>query len=58
MKKVFLVGKRAEVENTLARLVRDNYGDSAVEYLVGRLSSVIDDNQLQVLIDNERKTNG
>jgi len=49
---------RTEAENTLARLVRDNYGDNAVEYLVGRLSSVIDESQLKVLIDYEVSVNG
>jgi hypothetical protein len=45
-------------ENTLAKLVRDNYGDNAVEYLIGRLTSVIDERQLKVLIDYERGVNG
>jgi hypothetical protein len=42
-------------ENNLVRLVRNNYGDSAIEYLVGRLTSVINENQLKVLIDYEKK---
>ena len=45
-------------ENTLARLVKENYGGSAVEYLVGRLSSVITESQLKVLIDYEKGVNG
>ena len=45
-------------ENTLAKLVRKNYGDNAVEYLVGRLSSVINESQLKVLIDYEKGVNG
>jgi hypothetical protein len=56
-KAVFL-RKGVEAENTLARLVKDNYGDSAVEYLVGRLSSVITESQLKVLIDYEKGVNG
>ena len=51
----FLVGKKAEAENTLARLVKENYGSTGtgVEYLVARLSSVITESQLKVLIDRE-----
>ncbi len=45
-------------ENTLAKLVRANYGDNAVEYLVGRLSSVVTESQLKVLIDYEKGVNG
>ena len=45
-------------EYTLAKLVRKNYGDNAVEYLVGRLSSVINESQLKVLIDYEKGLNG
>ena len=44
-------------ENNLAKLVRDNYKDNAVEYLIGRLTSVINENQLKVLIDYERANN-
>ena len=47
-----------EAEKTLARLVKDNYGGSAVEYLVARLSSVVTESQLKVLIDYERGVNG
>ena len=43
---------------TLAKLVRDNYGKNAVEYLVGRLTSVITEKQLKVLIDYEKGVNG
>jgi hypothetical protein len=39
-------------------LVRDNYGKNAVEYLIGRLTSVIDERQLKVLIDYEKGKNG
>ena len=45
-------------EYTLAKLVRANYGDNAVEYLIGRLSSVITESQLKVLIDYEKGLNG
>ena len=38
-------------ENTLVKLVRDNYGDNAVEYLVGRLSSVITESQLRIITE-------
>lgn len=46
------------MEYTLAKLVRKNYGENAVEYLVGRLSSVINESQLKVLIDYEKGVNG
>lgn len=45
-------------EYTLAKLVRKNYGDTGIEYLVGRLSSVITESQLKVLIDYEKGVNG
>ena len=45
-------------EYTLAKLVRANYGDNAVEYLVGRLSSVVTESQLKVLIDYEKGVDG
>ena len=41
--------------SNLVKLVRDNYGENAVEYLVGRLASVINENQLRVLIDYEEE---
>lgn len=53
--------KEVELEytvETLARLVRDNYGKNAVEYLVGRLTSVITEKQLKALIDYEKGSNG
>jgi hypothetical protein len=46
--------KEVELEytvNNLVKLTRDQYGDHATEYLAGRLSSVITDNQMKVLID-------
>ena len=43
---------------TLAKLVRDNYGKNAVEYLVGRLTSVVNESQLKALIDYEKGVNG
>jgi len=52
--------KEMELEytaNNLVKLVKDNYKDNAVEYLVGRLISVINENQLKVLIDYERESN-
>ena len=45
-------------ENNLAKLIRKNYGDTGIEYLVGRLSSVITESQLKVLIDYEKGVNG
>ena len=53
--------KEVELEytaNTLVKLVKDNYGKNAVEYLVGRLTSVITEKQLKVLIDYEKGVNG
>jgi hypothetical protein len=43
--------------NNLVKLVRDNYGDNAIEYLVGRLTSVVNESQLKVLIDHEKERN-
>ncbi len=40
----------AELCNDVARLVRHNFGDNAVEALVGLLSTVVSDAQLQALI--------
>jgi hypothetical protein len=57
MSSVFL-RKGMEAEKTLAQLVKDNYGDTAVEYLVARLSSVVNESQLNVLIEHERKKHG
>ena len=45
-------------EYTLAKLIRKNYGDTGIEYLVGRLSSFITESQLKVLIDYEKGVNG
>ena len=50
--------KEAELEytaNNLAKLVKDNHGDNAIEYLVGRLTSVVNEKQLKVLIDYEKE---
>ena len=41
----------AAKENELASLVRAVWGDNAVEYLVGALSSVVTESQLDVLIN-------
>ena len=43
--------KIAELENELAKVMRDKWGDNAVEALVGALSSVIRVDQLKVLIE-------
>ena len=41
----------AEKGNKLASLSRSVWGDSAVEFLVGALSSVVSEQQLDILID-------
>jgi len=38
--------------NNLVKLSREKWGDNAVEYLAGRLESVITINQMMVLIDS------
>jgi hypothetical protein len=38
--------------NNLVKLSRERWGDNAVEYLAGRLESVITINQMMVLIDS------
>jgi len=40
-----------EKENHLASLARSVWGDSAVEFLVGALASVVSEQQLDTLID-------
>lgn len=47
---------RPEKENELALLVRDKWGDNAVEFLVGTLSSVITDSQLDRLVNHLSST--
>ena len=42
--------ERAERENELAELVRDLWGDNSVEFLIGTLSSVVTESQLDALI--------
>ena len=37
-------------ENELAELVRDLWGDNSVEFLIGTLSSVVTESQLDALI--------
>ena len=47
--------KPIELEYTaskLAELAREVWGDNAVEYLAARLTTVVNDNQLKVLIDS------
>jgi len=44
------MSNRVELENKIAQLTRSNYPETGVEYLVGRLSSLCTDNQLEVLI--------
>jgi len=43
--------RSVEQENELASLVRLVWGDGAVEYLVGLLSSVVSEKQLDTLIE-------
>ena len=43
--------KQAELINDVARLARHNFGDNAVEALVGLLSTVATDAQLRVLVE-------
>lgn len=42
-------------ENEITRLVRTGWGESAVEYLVGCLSSLCSEDQLDTLIVKLRK---
>jgi hypothetical protein len=44
------MSNRIELENKITALVRTNYSETGIEYLVGRLSSLCTDNQLTVLI--------
>jgi hypothetical protein len=41
--------------NEISRLVRAGWGDNAVEYLVGLLSSLCSEDQLDVLITKLKK---
>lgn len=43
-----------EKENELARLARNVYGENAVEFLVGALSSVASENQIETLLTKLR----
>lgn len=45
---------REQLEVALAESVRDKWGDNAVEYLVGALSSVITTEQLTVLVESNK----
>jgi len=47
---------RIELENRLAYLVRENWNEEAVEYLVGTLSSITTEQQLAVLIAKEEES--
>lgn len=40
----------SEKENELARLARTVWGDNAVEFLVGALSSVVSESQFDALV--------
>jgi len=46
-----------EKENELARLARNVYGENAVEFLVGALSSVTNENQIETLLTKLRSIN-
>ena len=41
----------AELLNEISRLARQNWGDNAVEALVGLLSTVVTDTQLRALVE-------
>jgi hypothetical protein len=41
----------AELLNDITKLARQNFGDNAVEALVGLLSTVVTDAQLRVLVE-------
>ena len=43
--------------NNLVKLSREKWGDNAVEYLAGRLESVITYKQMKVLIDSLKDDN-
>lgn len=45
---------REQLEMELAQSVKDKWGDNAVEYLVGALSSVITTEQLIVLVESNK----
>lgn len=47
---------RVNLENELAQISRECWGDNAVEGLVGLLSSLTSNEQLSVLIANLKKT--
>jgi hypothetical protein len=42
--------KQAELLNEISKLARHNFGDNAVEALVGLLSTVVTDAQLRALL--------
>jgi len=42
----------AELLNELNKVVRDRFGDNAVEALIGVLSTLMNEKQLRVLIKN------
>ena len=46
--------KRIELENSLSKVMRDKWGDNAVEALVGALSSITTEEQLKVLIEGNK----
>ena len=43
--------RHAELLNEVSKLARHNFGDNAVEALVGALSTVVTNAQLQALIE-------
>ena len=46
---------RTSLENKLSYLAREVWGESAVEYLVGMMSSITTESQLEVLIQHLAK---
>ena len=56
MKKQVTPPHRVNLENELAQISRECWGDNAVEGLVGLLSSLTSNEQLSILIANLKKT--
>ena len=46
---------RSELEVNLSKVMRDKWGDNAVEALVGALSSITTEKQLEALIEGNNK---
>ena len=55
MEQVVTMVTDANKYNEISRLVRAGWGDNAVEYLVGTLSSLCSEDQLDILIAKLKK---